>query len=248
VSAAIEEIKKQITANDTKIKSGGTSSASCISPDVLDASNVPNTPGGHLVKMAEIEPKDVSWLWFPYIPLGKTTLMRGDPGQGKTSISLTLSSIVSNGWSFPNSKDLISSGPGNVLYITAEDGLADTIVPRLIKAKANMDRIFSYQEGTDIQLTFTSSIFEQLIKDSKAKLVIVDPIQAYLGSNVDGHRANEIRPVMRHIGALAEKYNCSIILIELVHPLMHRAKTQVLRVYIVVWAVLIQRQLPGQFC
>ena len=167
-----------------------------------------------LVKMSDVTPQGIAWLWKPYIPLGKITLMRGDPGQGKTTVSLTLAAIVSNGWAFPSESGFTSADPGNVLYITAEDGLADTIAPRLIKAKANLDRVFSYEETSVDQLSFMHPRFEELIKEAQPKLIIVDPIQGYLGAGVDGHKANEVRPVMRHVGMLAEKYNCAIILIE----------------------------------
>ena len=173
-----------------------------------------STKKSGLVCISDITPQDVEWLWKPYIPLGKISLMRGDPGQGKTTVSLTLASIVSNGCAFPTESGFTATEAGNVLYITAEDGLADTIAPRLIKAKANISRVFSYEESTIEQLSFMNPKFEELIKEAKPRLVIVDPIQAYLGSTVDGHRANEVRPVMHHIGTLAEKYNCAIVLIE----------------------------------
>ena len=164
--------------------------------------------------MADVEPKDVSWLWNPYIPLGKITILRGDPGQGKTTFCLTLAAIVSQCFAFPTGSKFTASEPGNVLFITAEDDLNDTIAPRLIKAKANMRKVFSYVESSADPLTFTNPQFENLIKESSPRLVIIDPIQAFLGKEVDGHRANEIRPVMTHLRALAEKYSCAIVLIE----------------------------------
>jgi len=167
-----------------------------------------------LVCMADIEPKIISWLWNPFIPLGKITVIRGDPGQGKTTMCLTLAAIVSQGWAFPNEAQLTATEQGNVLFITAEDDLNDTIAPRLIAAKADMSRIFSYKESATDTLTFTSPQFEALLKESNPRLVIVDPIQAFLGTTVDGHRANEIRPVMSHLRSLAEKYNCAVVLIE----------------------------------
>jgi len=167
-----------------------------------------------LVCMADIEPTEVSWLWEPYIPLGKITILRGDPGQGKTTLSLTLASIVSNGTAFPASKDAPVYEASNALYITAEDDLSDTIAPRLIKANANLQKVFSYREASTQALTFTSPEFEELIKSSQAKLVTVDPVQAFLGGEVDGHRANAVRPIMSHLRGLAEKYNCAIVLIE----------------------------------
>lgn len=168
----------------------------------------------HLVRLSDIQPQDITWLWKPYIPLGKITLMRGDPGQGKTTVSLMLASIVSNGWSFPTDDGFAAIEPGNVLYITAEDGLSDTIVPRLIKAGANRERVFSYADDAADPLYFMSPQFESLINESQPRLVIVDPIQGYLGTGVDSHRANEVRPVMHHVGRLAEKYGVAIVMIE----------------------------------
>jgi archaellum biogenesis ATPase FlaH len=164
--------------------------------------------------MADIEPTEVSWLWEPYIPLGKITILRGDPGQGKTTLTLTLASIVSRGISFPASEGFPVCEASNSLFITAEDDLSDTIAPRLIKANADMSKIFSYRETSPQPLTFTSPEFEELIKNSNAKLITVDPVQAFLGSDVDGHRANAVRPIMSHLRGLAEKYKCAIVLIE----------------------------------
>jgi RecA/RadA recombinase len=167
-----------------------------------------------LVCLADVEPKEITWLWPPYAPRGKITLIRGDPGQGKTTFCLTIAAIVSQGWAFPTDSGFVASEPGNVLFITAEDDLSDTIVPRLIKAKADMSRVFSYREESREQLTFISSQFEGLLKESAPSLVIIDPIQAFLGSKVDGHRANEVRPIMSHLRTLAERYNCAMLLIE----------------------------------
>jgi len=170
-----------------------------------------DTKNNALVCLADVEPQETQWLWKPYIPLGKVTLMRGNPGEGKTFICLTLASIVSNGWPFPDS--ISCTDPANVLFVSGEDGVADTLVPRLITAKANLKRVFSINEQAD-PLYFKSPVFKDLIKKSEAKLVIVDPIQAFLGSDVDGHRSNEIRPIMQHVGNLASEYGCAIVILE----------------------------------
>lgn len=101
--------------------------------------------------------------------------------QGKTTLSLILAAIVSNGWVFTTENKFAATESGNVLYITAEDGLADTIAPRLIKAGANMHKIFSYEETSTEQLSFMNPAFEELIKKAQPRLVIADPIQGYLG-------------------------------------------------------------------
>ena len=174
----------------------------------------PANPKKHLICMADIKPKEIQWLWHPYIPQGKITLLRGDPGGGKTTFCLSIAAIVSNGWAFPAESGFSATEAGNVLFVTAEDDLEDTVAPRLIKAGADVAKVFSYMESSHEQLTFTSSTFEGLLKESQPKLVVIDPIQAFLGGNVDGHKANEIRPIMSHLRALAEKYNCAILIIE----------------------------------
>ena len=90
----------------------------------------------------------------------------------------------------------------------------DTIVPRLIKAGADLTKVFSYDESAASDLKFASPKFEELLQAAKPKLVIVDPVQAFLGAEIDGHKANEIRPVMSKLRSLAAWYECAVILIE----------------------------------
>lgn len=99
-----------------------------------------------------------------------------------------------------------------IIYQTAEDGIEDTIKPRLEKAGADCSMIRVIDE-TDKELSMTDDRLEQAIIETKARLIILDPIQAYIGATVDMHRANEIRPVLKHLGIIAEKHNCAIILI-----------------------------------
>ncbi len=94
--------------------------------------------------MADVEPEEVRWLWEPYIPHGKLTLLEGDSGLGKTWLALSLAAIVSRGRPLPgqDGKPDQSRSPANVLYMTAEDGLGDTLRPRLDRAEADVGRIF----------------------------------------------------------------------------------------------------------
>ncbi|HBR27913.1 MAG TPA: hypothetical protein DD789_00595, partial [Firmicutes bacterium] len=102
--------------------------------------------------------------------------------------------------------------PGNVIYQTAEDGLADTIKPRLVAANADCKRIFVIDES-EKGLSLLDSRIEEAMAKIRPRLFIIDPLQAYLGGDVDMHRANEVRPVLKKIGFLAEKYECSVIMI-----------------------------------
>lgn len=162
-----------------------------------------------LINMKDVEVESIEWLFYPFIPYGKITIIQGDPGEGKTTLVLQIIASLTKGTSVLEDKE---TEPINVIYQTAEDGLADTIKPRLLKANADCSRVLVIDDR-DIPLTMLDIRLEQAIAETKARLVVLDPIQGFLGTGVDMHRANEIRPVMKHISELAEKYKCAIILI-----------------------------------
>ena len=173
-----------------------------------------NEPGSvelKLIHMEDVVSKEVEWLWYPYIPYGKITIIEGDPGEGKTTLVLKLAAALSMGLPLPCDDDK-EYEPIHIIYQTAEDGIEDTIKPRLEKAGADCSMIRVIDE-TDKELSMTDDRLEQAIIETKARLIILDPIQAYIGATVDMHRANEIRPVLKHLGIIAEKHNCAIILI-----------------------------------
>lgn len=164
-----------------------------------------------LIHMEDVVSKEVEWLWYPYIPYGKITIIEGDPGEGKTTLVLKLAAALSRGLPLPCDDDK-EYEPIHIIYQTAEDGIEDTIKSRLEKAGADCSMIRVIDE-TDKELSMTDDRLEQAIIETKARLIILDPIQAYIGATVDMHRANEIRPVLKHLGIIAEKHNCAIILI-----------------------------------
>lgn len=164
-----------------------------------------------IIHMEDVVSKEVEWLWYPYIPYGKITIIEGDPGEGKTTLVLKLAAALSRGLPLPCDDDK-EYEPIHIIYQTAEDGIEDTIKPRLEKAGADCSMIRVIDE-TDKELSMTDDRLEQAIIETKARLIILDPIQAYIGATVDMHRANEIRPVLKHLGIIAEKHNCAIILI-----------------------------------
>lgn len=164
-----------------------------------------------LIHMEDVVSKEVEWLWYPYIPYGKITIIEGDPGEGKTTLVLKLAAALSRGLPLPCDDDK-EYEPIHIIYQTAEDGIEDTIKPRLVKAGADCSMIRVIDE-TDKELSMTDDRLEQAIIETGARLIILNPIQAYIGATVDMHRANEIRPVLKHLGMIAEKYNCAIVLI-----------------------------------
>ena len=157
----------------------------------------------------DIEQTSVEWLWFPYLPFGKLTIIQGNPGEGKTYFAMMLTAACTNRKTFPNMEEI---EPFNVIYQTAEDGLADTVKPRLELAGADCERIIVIDES-DKSLSMVDERLEQAIVRTGARLLILDPIQAYLGGGMDMNRANEARDMTKKLGALAEKTKCAIILI-----------------------------------
>ncbi len=179
-----------------------------------------------LVFMDTVEAEEVSFLWHPYIPLGKLTLLEGDPGLGKTFICLALAAAVTHGGKWPKGDGETLSftpstvPPSSVIYMTAEDGLADTLKPRLVAAGADCSRVAVLQgytevfNGEEVQRALTLKdidVLEKAVQQTGAKLVVVDPVQGYLGADTDMHRANEVRPILAKLGELAETYRCAVL-------------------------------------
>lgn len=152
----------------------------------------------------------MKWLWYPFIPYGKLTIIQGDPGDGKTTLVLNIAAKLSKGESLGSDIDVHE--PVNVIYQTAEDGLADTVKPRLELARADCEKILVIDES-DKSLSMADERLEEALVKTGAKVLILDPIQAYLGGGMDMNRANEARDMTKKLGALAEKYQCAILLI-----------------------------------
>ena len=153
--------------------------------------------------------QEVQWLWHPYIPFGKLTIIQGNPGEGKTTLALRLAAACSTGTPLPGMEPV---APFPVIYQSAEDGMGDTIKPRLMEAGADLERILSIAEDK-VQLSLLDVRIEQAIREHHARLMILDPIQGYIGSHVDLNRANEIRSVLKSVSAVAERTGCAIVLI-----------------------------------
>ena len=179
-----------------------------------------NDPNLKLINMEQVETEKIDWLLYPFIPFGKVTIVQGDPGEGKTTRVLQIIAKLTKGEAvLPSGSDepaleekTMALEPVNVIYQTAEDGLGDTIKPRFFSAGADCSRVMVIDDN-DQALTMMDARLEEAIIKTKARLVVLDPIQGFLGAAVDMHRANEIRPLMKRVAVLAEKYHCAIILI-----------------------------------
>ena len=162
-----------------------------------------------MIRMSEIQQTEVEWLWYPYIPFGKLTIIQGNPGEGKTFFAMQLVAACTNRKYLPQMEPF---EPFNVIFQTAEDGLGDTVKPRLVSAEADMERVLVIDDA-DHPLTLADKRIENAIRENNARLVIIDPLQAFLGANVDMNRANEVRPIFRRLADTAQNTNCAIVMI-----------------------------------
>ena len=168
-----------------------------------------NQPELKLISLEDVAVEPVRWLWYPYIPLGKLSIIHGDPAEGKTTLALWIAAACSRGQALPGGE---TGEPLTILYQTAEDGLGDTIKPRLLESKADLHHIYTIDE-TDFPLSMLDHHIGEAIEKTHAQLIILDPMQAYLGEKVDMNRANEVRTVMKGLTKVANQTGCAIVLV-----------------------------------
>jgi putative DNA primase/helicase len=165
---------------------------------------------------SEIESQMVDWLWQDRIPIGKLTLLAGEPGLGKTFLSMDLAARVSTGAAFP---DNASCKVGEALILTCEDGAGDTLRPRLDKHGADVTKIGNINGITLISgetvypnlrshLDPIANYFEQ---HPNVRLLIIDPISAFLGDKTDSHNNSSVRAVLGPLVELAERFSVAIL-------------------------------------
>jgi len=173
-----------------------------------------------IICMSDVQSEPVNWLWEPYIPCGAISLIQGDGELGKTTMAMAIAAAMATGGSLPGQAGGIgiSGGGGavpapsaNVIVQNGEDSYSQTIKPRLEKLGADCDRVFTIDEE-DEALTFSDERIEQTILRTNAKLIILDPVQAYWGK-ANMNTAGSVRPILKPLGAVAERTGCAVILI-----------------------------------
>ena len=162
-----------------------------------------------MICINDVEQTEVDWLWYPYIPFGKLTIVQGNPGEGKTFFAMQLAAACTNQKFLP---DMEPFEPFNMIFQTAEDGLGDTVKPRLLSSGADLQRVLVIDD-TENPLTLADDRIEMAIRENNARLMVIDPLQAFLGANVDMNRANEVRPVFRKLADIAQSTGCAIVMI-----------------------------------
>lgn len=172
-----------------------------------------NTPAKlEIIKASEIIPKEVRWLWYPYIPFGKVTLLQGDPGDGKSKLMLSLAALLSKGAPLPFADEDESGEPMTVIYQTTEDDADDTVVPRFNSAGGDGDRLIFIKED-EKSLTFGDDRIREAVEKYHAKLLILDPMSSYICDTCSMNNANETRAEFNHLIAVAKDTGCAIVII-----------------------------------
>lgn len=163
------------------------------------------------ITLSGVKPKAVDWLWENKIPVGKLTVFQGMPGQGKSLITLDVAARVSSGTNMPNT--IIPTEKGDVLIVSYEDGIADTIVPRLSTFDhCDMDRIHCLDQDAELlDLSASLAGIRNIVKNlDNPRLIVLDPISAYMG-DINSHEDASVRRVLGPVCKLAEKFGVAII-------------------------------------
>jgi hypothetical protein len=176
--------------------------------------------GPTVVTLSSVEPENVDWLWPGRLPLGKLVVLDGDPSVGKSTTAVDCAARVSTGRAWP---DGAAGRPGDVLLLSAEDGLADTIRPRLDAAGGDPARVhalteikYSDEDGVlrsrPVTLGDVEAI-EAAVRKVGAKLIVVDVLMAFMPSKADAHRDQDVRGVLSEIAGMAERTRTCVLLL-----------------------------------
>ncbi len=181
-------------------------------------------PGPRVVVLADVEPERVEWLWPRYLPRGKVVILDGDPSVGKSTVALDLAARISTGSPMPDGAEPVK---GAALILSAEDGLADTIRPRLAAASGDPEQVVTITSitetivnGDEVQqidrtVTLPADLphIEQVVTGRSVVLVIVDVLMAYLSGTVNAHRDQDIRRALHPLAAMADRTGCCVLVI-----------------------------------
>lgn len=160
---------------------------------------------------SEINEKNIEWLWYPYIPKGMVTIVQGDPKSGKTFMLIDIISRITRGDKKPLSDERFEEG--NVILQNNDDPRDATLKPRLNLLNANCDKVI-FVDDEEKPLYFSDlSRLEEAIKDKKPCLVVIDPIQAFMG-NKDANSLVQVRNALAPLKKIAETYNVAIVLVQ----------------------------------
>ena len=175
------------------------------------------------VKISDVEPSNIEYIWKPTIPRARPVAIEGYPGVGKTALIMKIIAHATTGMAFPNLLDNEPPNPNfepmTVCIFTSEDDVSDTIRPRLEVNRANCERVihipgWTNEDGEQGQITMRDiGLLKSVLNTHKPGMIIFDPFQAYFGPGTDMNKANETRPVLAAVDMLCREHNCTPIFV-----------------------------------
>ncbi|MGH3584576.1 MAG: AAA family ATPase, partial [Mycobacterium sp.] len=171
-----------------------------------------------MTRLADVKPEAVEWIWPGWLPAGKLVTLDGDPGLGKSTLAIGIGAIMTTGGRWPDGT--ACTVVGDVLLMSGEDGIADTVRPRLDAAGAdvtkvhNIDGVRIEADGTLRPPTLADvAPIERAIDATGARLLVVDVIMAFLPSGTDSHKDQDIRRVLSRLAGVADRTGCTVLLL-----------------------------------
>lgn len=169
-----------------------------------------------IIRLTDVKPEPVTWLWPGRIPMGKVTLLDGDPGLGKSTLAFDIAARASTGSAMPDGSQ---TQPGGAVILTLEDGLADTVVPRLKVAGADLNKIVALQgvKSADGRVRIPTvediAALTSACQQIAAKIVIIDPLMAYLPTQRNSWRDQDVRQALAPLAKMAEEIGVAVLVI-----------------------------------
>lgn len=214
----VDWLEREKLYSDNKTIVEKINSLSLISLDFTLQNNPPDNSYIKYRNAATITVKPIEWIWINRFARGKISMISGNPGLGKSQIIVSMAAIITQGSLWP---DGTLCQAGNVLFLSAEDDAADTLIPRLVAADADLTRVdiidtfVEINNGAELEgqvnlSTDIASLEKLLLEVKNVAAIFIDPITAYLGDTND-HRNAGVRAVFGPLAKLAEKYNTAII-------------------------------------
>jgi archaellum biogenesis ATPase FlaH len=191
--------------------------------DDFVSDHLPADDGDITESLDDVKLEAVDFLWAPFVPKGKLVVIAGEPKDGKSTLAVTLCAALTAGRALPCEPADVRREPTNVVYFTAEDGIGDTILPRAMAAGANLSRFrtagltyveWENKKRVDKTVTLKNTAkLRDILERHRPSLLVVDPIQAFIGADCDLHKANSVRPILAGIAELAEEFGTTILLV-----------------------------------
>lgn len=162
-----------------------------------------------MIRLSDVPLEDIAWLWPHRFPLGKVSLLFGEPGASKSYLTADMAARVTVGREWPDGSG--TAPLGNVLLIGTEDALGDTVRHRIQVLGGNVDRVFAWK--TPLNLAHDIERLRRAVEVTGVKLIVIDPVMQFVGSKTDTHRDSAVRLVLNSLAELAQETGACIILI-----------------------------------